>query len=240
MKYTKVLLTLSVFLAVMIVFAAFGCDLDKDASKEPRASEEIVESGAELEPELEPEPESKLEVVVNVDVLRLRNGPSTDYEILDRLMLGTLLSVIGQENEWLKVITPEGKEGWVHGDYVIFKDQITSAYGSISGSLSHPASYMPSLRVVAFNLGDGFIYYIDTVEDQLHYQIDGLPPGDYHVVAYTESGYAGGYSQFVLDGLQSGFDDHTLLPVSVYAGNVTQEIDPADWYAPEGAFPPRP
>lgn len=228
MKYTKGISTLLALLAVMVLFAVLGCNMNDDVFRKPGVSDEIVQ------------PESELAAIVNVDVLRLRNGPGTDHEILDRLMLGTLLVVIEQENDWLKVITPEGKGGWVHGDYVIFKDLITSVYGSISGSLSHPASYMPSLRVAAFNIGDGYIYYIDTVEGQLHYQIDGLPPGNYHVVAYTDSGYAGGYSQFVLDGLQSGFDDHTLLPVPVYAGSETQDIDPADWYAPEGAFPPRP
>lgn len=57
-------------------------------------------------------------VVVNVDVLRLRGGPSTDHEILDRLFLGTMLQVEGNQGEWLKVITPDGKHGWVHGAYV--------------------------------------------------------------------------------------------------------------------------
>jgi N-acetylmuramoyl-L-alanine amidase len=57
-------------------------------------------------------------VVVDVDVLRLRSGPSTDHEILDRLFLGTMLRVQGNQNEWLKVITPDGKNGWVHGAYV--------------------------------------------------------------------------------------------------------------------------
>ena len=57
-------------------------------------------------------------VIVDVDVLRLRGGPSTDHEILDRLFLGTMLQVEGNQNEWLKVVTPDGKSGWVHGAYV--------------------------------------------------------------------------------------------------------------------------
>lgn len=57
-------------------------------------------------------------VVVNVDALRLRGGPSTDHEILDLLFLGTMLQVEGNQDEWLKVITPDGKNGWVHGAYV--------------------------------------------------------------------------------------------------------------------------
>lgn len=58
-------------------------------------------------------------VAVNVDILRLRSGPGTDHDILDRLARGTVLSVTGNQNEWLKVITPDNKNGWVHGDYVV-------------------------------------------------------------------------------------------------------------------------
>ena len=56
-------------------------------------------------------------VAVDVDILRLRSGPGTTFEILDRLSLGTILKVTETNGEWLKVITPVEKQGWVHGDY---------------------------------------------------------------------------------------------------------------------------
>jgi len=62
--------------------------------------------------------------IVNVDVLRLRSGPSTDYDILDRLMFGTILQVIGSDNEWIQVMTADGKKGWVHGDFVVIKGNV--------------------------------------------------------------------------------------------------------------------
>ncbi|MGQ9553761.1 MAG: hypothetical protein ACUVWR_06595 [Anaerolineae bacterium] len=34
--------------------------------------------------------------------------------------------------------------------------------------------------------------------------------------------------------------DHSLIGVEVRAGETTTGIDPGDWYAPEGAFPPDP
>lgn len=80
------------------------------------------------EPKTEPEPEpasgivespAERKVAVSVDVLRLRDGPGTEFAIIDRLIMGTVLKVTGNRDEWLKVITPEGKNGWVHGDYVI-------------------------------------------------------------------------------------------------------------------------
>ncbi|MDW7739728.1 MAG: N-acetylmuramoyl-L-alanine amidase [Bacillota bacterium] len=61
-------------------------------------------------------------VLVGVDILRLRNGPGLDYEIIDRLNLGTILTVEGNQNDWLKVVTPGGRDGWVHGDYVTVAD----------------------------------------------------------------------------------------------------------------------
>jgi N-acetylmuramoyl-L-alanine amidase len=58
-------------------------------------------------------------VAVNVDILRLRGGPGTGYDILDRLVRGTVLKVKGSQDEWLSVTTPDNKNGWVHGDYVV-------------------------------------------------------------------------------------------------------------------------
>lgn len=57
-------------------------------------------------------------LLVNGDYLRIRNGPGTDHEILERLMKGDKLTLIAIENEWLEVITYEGIRGWVHSDYV--------------------------------------------------------------------------------------------------------------------------
>ncbi len=68
-------------------------------------------------------PQTPLEgdkVVVDTapDNLNLRAGPAITYLIIDILYQGTVLEVIGEEGEWLNVITPEQKEGWVHGDFV--------------------------------------------------------------------------------------------------------------------------
>jgi uncharacterized protein YgiM (DUF1202 family) len=89
---------------------------------DPEAIDELVaDNSSDALPDIELETQKI--AVVNVDILRLRSGPSTDYEILDRLDYGTRLTVVEQENEWLQVITPKGNEGWVHSDYV-FKYEI--------------------------------------------------------------------------------------------------------------------
>ncbi len=65
------------------------------------------------------------EVVVDTgpDNLNLRDGPAITYLIIDILSSGTVLEVIDEEGEWLKVITPDQKEGWVHGDFVELVDK---------------------------------------------------------------------------------------------------------------------
>ncbi len=113
--------------------------------------------------------------------------------------------------------------------------------GSISGTLSYPSSFIPALRVVAFQV-NGFNYrWVDTMQNQSAYQITGLAPGLYRVVAYTLDGtIAGGYTQMVLCGLLATCTDHTLVDVEVKAGKDTPSINPGDWYAPAGSFPAMP
>ncbi len=117
--------------------------------------------------------------------------------------------------------------------------------GAIAGSLSYPSEFIPELRVAAFDVNDATkFYYVDTIQNQNSYRIDNVLAGTYHVVAYVLdpafNNLAGGYSQAVPCGLAYGCNDHSLLPVVVTAGAVTDHIDPQDWYAPAGAFPPWP
>jgi hypothetical protein len=117
----------------------------------------------------------------------------------------------------------------------------TNAPGSISGTLSYPSEGIPPLRVVAYNLFDQSYRYVDTQQDQNTYQITSLAPGKYHVVAYVAGGgLAGGYTPAVACGLMVTCTDHALLEVMVFSGQDTPNINPHDWYAPEGTFPPMP
>lgn len=117
----------------------------------------------------------------------------------------------------------------------------TPVPGSVSGTLSYPSSFLPPLRVVAYNTNGLFYRYVDTMQNQGSYQITGLVPGLYHVVAYVMDGsLAGGYTQAVPCGLSFECADHSLIDVVVEAGKDTPNINPGDWYAPEGIFPPMP
>ena len=117
----------------------------------------------------------------------------------------------------------------------------TDSGGAITGSLSYPSEGIPPLRVVAFDLRSmDPAASVDTVAGQSTYSLP-VPYGVYYIVAYTLDGqHAGGYSSAVLCGLSVDCTDHTLIPVPVANGLAADGIDPGDWYAPEGTFPPAP
>jgi hypothetical protein len=118
---------------------------------------------------------------------------------------------------------------------------VAEVTGGITGSLSYPSEGIPALEVVAFEVNQGFWYSTDSPAGASTYTIGNLPPGTYNVVAYNP-GYnvSGGYTAAVPCGLTAACTDHTLLPVTVVAGQTTGGIDPADWYAPPGTVPANP
>jgi hypothetical protein len=58
---------------------------------------------------------------VNTQILNLREGPATSFEIVDRLQQDTQVVITGRlsDSVWLKVTVPSiGKEGWVAAEYI--------------------------------------------------------------------------------------------------------------------------
>ncbi|MEA3327063.1 MAG: hypothetical protein U9R53_07105 [Chloroflexota bacterium] len=109
--------------------------------------------------------------------------------------------------------------------------------GSIRGNLGFPSEYIPPLLVVAFDVSSQDYYFVDTQRNQEEYQMIGLPPGTYHVVAYVRDegpDFSGGYSYFVTCGQTIDCTDHRLIDVAVLAGEVTEDVNPVDFYAQPG------
>lgn len=50
--------------------------------------------------------------------LNFRRGPGTSHESTGSLPAGTPITVLAFDGDWLRVRTPAGYEGWVHGGYV--------------------------------------------------------------------------------------------------------------------------
>lgn len=116
--------------------------------------------------------------------------------------------------------------------------------GTVTASLTYPASALPRMRVVFFSMFGDSPSYTDTALGQNSVSMD-LPEGSYQIVAYSlagdgfPGGLAGGYTQAVPCGLTAECTDHSLIPVIVVA-DTTITVSPGDWYAPDGTFPPMP
>jgi hypothetical protein len=113
--------------------------------------------------------------------------------------------------------------------------------GIIRGNLSYPSEYLPAQRIIAFDVaGMNLVAEVTTAQGEGTYELS-VPAGDYYVVAYTlDGGLSAGYSQAVPCGLLASCSDHSMIPVHVESGAIVEDIDPQDWYAPQGAFPEMP
>lgn len=113
--------------------------------------------------------------------------------------------------------------------------------GRITGTLSYPSEYLPPMRVCAFELAEATPYCVRTDKDQAQYRLEGVPPGDYLVLAFPQEADAlpGGYTGCVPD-LSADCSDHDLKPIIVNADQTTSDIDPADYYAEAADWPQEP
>ncbi len=120
-------------------------------------------------------------------------------------------------------------------------NDIDNATGSVTGMLSYPSEGIPPLRVVFFNTEKDSWFSKDFPANTTNYQMDGLIPGKYTVVAYLADnsipGLSAGFSQAVPCGLSVDCVDHSLIVIEVTADHIATDVNPVDWYAPDGTFP---
>jgi hypothetical protein len=161
----------------------------------------------------------------------------------------TITSMQGQAQStaqaWMtESAPPTGEPGGVAPQSQLPTDDLTP--GSISGKLSYPSDHIPPLRLVAENVETGEYVSMEVPSNTSEYKMENVPPGRYRLVAYLMSAptgkpaLAGGYSQMVPCGLQASCEDHSLIIFEVQAGEESTSIDPGDWYASPGTFPPDP
>lgn len=50
--------------------------------------------------------------------LRLRSGPSYQHSTITSYYTGTVVTVLGSSGVWFQVTTPDGRTGYMHGDYL--------------------------------------------------------------------------------------------------------------------------
>jgi hypothetical protein len=120
--------------------------------------------------------------------------------------------------------------------------------GGITGLLGYPSDFIPAMKVFAVSTADSSKWYrVDTPLNPTGatYTLSNVPAGTYKVYAYTSNStptnFAGGsYTEYVRCGMQPPCTDHTVIVITVTAGQTTTGVDLRDWYAPQGAYPPPP
>ena len=118
--------------------------------------------------------------------------------------------------------------------------------GIISGALSYPSEHIPALRLIALNVDTGEYIAMEVAANTNAYQMEDVPPGRYQFFAYQvdaskgQNSAVGGYSRAVMCGLKAECTDHSLVIFEVAPDAETPNVDPGDWYAPAGSYPPDP
>ena len=56
--------------------------------------------------------------VISVRIANMRDGPGSTYRVIDKLVLGTVVVHLESSENWIKIRTESGKNGWVHDSLI--------------------------------------------------------------------------------------------------------------------------
>ncbi len=121
----------AVVVGFIIMFVLQNPSMLSPGSRTPTSNALVRETPAETtNPEATTEPDAQATEVpqiqeatgqVNTQILNLREGPATTFEIVDRLQLNTEVVMVGrlEDGSWLRVNVPSiNKAGWVATEYI--------------------------------------------------------------------------------------------------------------------------
>lgn len=109
--------------------------------------------------------------------------------------------------------------------------------GTIRGMLCYPSEYIPAMTIYARDTITGETIAGEVPENTAQYELQVPGEATYQVFAWTADGLGGSYSRFVTCGMSVECADHSLIPVTVGAGQAVSGIDVCDFY---GGTVPRP
>ncbi|MDT8389029.1 MAG: SH3 domain-containing protein [Lentisphaeria bacterium] len=93
------------------------------APPESTAADTIADPAAETPPSLPVTPEAagvrrRDEVRVTVERLNARARPGTSYEVVAKVTRDDILTVVGQQGEWLEILPPPGTAAWCSEKFI--------------------------------------------------------------------------------------------------------------------------
>lgn len=91
---------------------------------------------------------------VTADVLNVREGPGTNYNILFQIKKGTVVTTISKSNGWYK-ISYNNKNGYVSGDYIQSSGENTGKKGYVTADVLNIRSGPATTYSVLFKLTSG-------------------------------------------------------------------------------------
>lgn len=94
------------------------------------------------------------QVAVTASALNVRSGPGTHYRIITQVQKGIRLTVQKQQGGWLFVRLPNGRTGWVYGQYVRPISTSRVPQGG-SGQSVVPASQTVAVTASVLNMRSG-------------------------------------------------------------------------------------
>lgn len=102
---------------------------------------------------------------------------------------------------------------------------------NVTGSICFPGEGIPEMSLYLEETINETLIELPVEAGQSTYEAN-VPPGTYIAYAWLLDFSRGGlYSRAVPCGLESGCDDHSLLPFTVERETVTRGIDVCDWFA---------
>jgi hypothetical protein len=110
--------------------------------------------------------------------------------------------------------------------------------GKVKGKICYPSEWIPPMILYFQSTSNEVVVSQLIEENQNTYTID-LEPGTYVAYAWLQDGYtlAGSYSELVTCGLTVECLDHSLIPITVEAGETINDVDICDWYGGPGSVP---
>lgn len=119
--------------------------------------------------------------------------------------------------------------------------QDATGVGIIEGTVCYPSEQIPAMSLRFLEEATGTLHSILQPAGQSTFTLE-LPVGTYTAFAFAldTPGIAGLYSQAVPCGLGAECTDHSLISFAISSGQVNNEVQICDWYAPLEALPDYP